>query len=59
MSYTLSNLSLDQFPITQDLGITYIIQGAIGGLICAFVGIILQHFISIWAQDKGEAISFQ
>jgi putative membrane protein len=59
MSYTLSNLSLDQFPITQDLGITYIIQGAIGGLVCAFVGIILQHFISIWAHDKGEAISFQ
>jgi hypothetical protein len=24
------------------------------GLICAFVGIILQHFISIWAQKSDE-----
>ncbi len=58
MSYTLSNLNLSQFPITQDLGITYIIQGAIGGLVCAFVGIILQHFISVWAQKKEEPITF-
>ena len=52
MSYTLSNLGLNQFPITTDLGISYIIQGVLGGVICAFVGIILQHFISIWAQKQ-------
>ncbi|PWR75305.1 DUF373 family protein [Methanospirillum stamsii] len=56
MSYTLSNLGISQFPVTQELGITYIIQGAFGGLICAFVGIILQHFISIWAQKEEKAI---
>lgn len=52
MSYTLSNLGISRFPVTEDLGVTYIIQGAIGGLICAFVGIILQHFISVWAQKN-------
>ncbi len=57
MSYTLSNLNQPQFPITPDLGITYIIQGAIGGLICAFVGIILQHFISIWVHSNKESKS--
>lgn len=56
MSYTLSNLGLERFPISSDLGITYIIHGAVGGLICAFVGIILQHFISIWAQKESMKI---
>jgi putative membrane protein len=49
-SYILSNLNLRNFPVTPDLGVAYIIQGAIGGLVCALVGIILQHMVYRWAE---------
>jgi len=52
ISYTLSNIGLNQFPVTQDLGVAYIIQGVVGGVICAFLGIILQHLITLWANKK-------
>lgn len=52
-SYILSNLNLHKFPVTPNLGVSYIIQGALGGLICALVGIVLQHMVSRWAEDTG------
>lgn len=50
-SYILSSLNLRNFPVTPELGIAYILQGAIGGLICALVGIILQHMVYRWVED--------
>jgi putative membrane protein len=50
-SYILSSLNLRNFPVTPDLGVAYIIQGALGGLICAFVGIILQHMVYCWVEE--------
>ncbi len=50
-SYILSSLSLRNFPVTPDLGVAYIIQGAIGGLICALVGIGLQHMVYHWVES--------
>jgi putative membrane protein len=51
MSYVLSNSGIRNFPVTADMGITYIIQGAVGGLVCALVGIILQRMVYRWARD--------
>lgn len=58
-SYILSNLNLRNFPVTPDLGVAYIIQGAVGGLVCALVGIILQHMVYRWVEDieKSKLIS--
>jgi len=53
-SYILSSLSLRNFPVTPDLGVAYIIQGAIGGLICALVGIGLQHMVYHWVEQTLE-----
>lgn len=50
-SYILSSLNLRNFPVTPDLGVAYIIQGAIGGLLCALVGIVLQHMVYRWVED--------
>ncbi len=50
-SYILSTLNLLNFPVTPDLGVAYIIQGAAGGLICALVGILLQHMVYRWVED--------
>lgn len=50
-SYILSGLSLRNFPLTPDMGLAYIIQGAVGGLVCAMVGLILQHMIYRWVED--------
>lgn len=49
-SYILSNLNLQNFPVTPDIGVAYIIQGAVGGLVCALVGIILQHMVYRWVE---------
>jgi putative membrane protein len=58
-SYILSSLNLRNFPVTPDLGIAYIIQGAIGGLVCALVGIGLQHMVYHWVDEtlKSKEIS--
>lgn len=53
-SYILSSLNLRNFPVTPDLGVSYIIQGAIGGLLCALVGIVLQHMVYRWVEDLGR-----
>jgi len=50
-SYILSSLNLRNFPVTPELGVAYIIQGAIGGLVCALVGILLQHMVYCWVED--------
>ena len=54
-SYILSSLNLRQFPVTPDLGISYIIQGALGGLVCALVGIVLQHMIYRWIEETDQS----
>ena len=54
-SYILSSLNMKNFPVTPDLGVAYIIQGAIGGLICALVGIALQHMVYHWVEDTFTA----
>jgi putative membrane protein len=50
-SYILSSLNLRGFPVTPDLGVAYIIQWALGGLVCALVGIILQHMVYRWVEE--------
>ena len=57
-SYILSSLNLRNFPVTPDLGVAYIIQGAIGGLVCALVGIGLQHMVYHWVEDTLKAKEF-
>ncbi len=54
-SYLLSNLNLRNFPITPDLGVAYIIQGAVGGLICALVGIVLQYMVYRWVEENEKS----
>ncbi len=50
ISYILSGSGIKNFPVSPEIGFTYIIQGAIIGLICGLVGMVLQHMVSRWAR---------
>ncbi|MDN7023516.1 DUF373 family protein [Methanoculleus sp. FWC-SCC1] len=51
--YTLSISEIPQFPITEDVGIRYIVFATIGGLFLAFFGVYLQSLLGRWAGEHG------
>lgn len=53
-SYSLSNAGLRSFPIPSDLGVAYMGQGAVIALICALIGILLQHMLYRWVEEISD-----
>lgn len=52
--YMLSQGGITGFPLPASEGITYIIQATVGGLICAVIGMVLQHVVVQMMQGRKE-----